>query len=54
MKGVKHLAYVKSPLASLCFLCSSVKNLVKVTMSVLIFSWDTAIDSPFVCAMILR
>lgn len=34
-------AYVKSPVASLCLTCSSVKNLVRVTMSVLIFSWPT-------------
>jgi len=31
-------AHVKSPVASLCFVCSSVKNLVSVMMSVLIFS----------------
>ncbi len=29
---------MKSPVASLCFACSSVKNLVNVTISVLIFS----------------
>ena len=30
--------YVKSPVASLCFACSSVRNRVRVTMSVFIFS----------------
>lgn len=30
--------YVKSPVASLCFTCSSVRKRVRVTMSVLIFS----------------
>ena len=30
--------YVKSPVASLCFACSSVRNLVRVMMSVWIFS----------------
>ena len=34
--------YVKSPVASLCFVCSSVRNLVSVTMSVLIDSEPTA------------
>lgn len=33
--------YVKSPVASGTFACSSVKNLVKVIMSVLMFSWPT-------------
>jgi hypothetical protein len=32
-------SYVKSPLASLCFACSSVRNRVRVTMSVLTFSF---------------
>ena len=31
-------AYVKSPVASLCLACSSVRNRVKVTMCVLTFS----------------
>ena len=44
-------AYVKSPVASLCLVCSSVRNRVRVTMSVLIFSWATGTISPFVCAM---
>lgn len=39
--------YVKSPVASLCFVCSSVKNLVSVTMSVLMLSLPTAPPSPF-------
>lgn len=30
--------YVKSPVASLCFTCSSVRKRVRVTISVLIFS----------------
>ena len=33
--------HVKSPVASLCFACSSVRNLVRVMMSVLICSWPT-------------
>ena len=33
--------YVKSPVASLCFACSSVRNRVKVMMSVLMASWPT-------------
>jgi hypothetical protein len=39
-------AYVKSPVASLCFACSSVRNLVRVTMSVLTCSCWTPF--PFV------
>ena len=39
---------MKSPVASLCLDCSSVKNRVRVTMSVLIFSWATGGVSPFV------
>lgn len=38
--------YVKSPVASLCFACSSVRNLVKVTMSVLICSFWTPLPLP--------
>lgn len=33
--------YVKSPLASLCFICSSLRKRVRVMMSVLMFSWPT-------------
>lgn len=33
--------YVKSPVASGALTCCSVKNLVRVTMSVLMFSWPT-------------
>ena len=40
-------ACVKSPVASLCLDCSSVRNRVRVTMSVLIFSWATGAASPF-------
>lgn len=40
------MPHVKSPVASLCFDCSSVRNLVRVTMSVLIFSVE-----PLVAAM---
>ena len=36
--GVLDSTYVKSPVASLCFACSSVRKRVRVTMSVLIFS----------------
>ena len=47
---------MKSPVASLCFVCSSVRNLVSVIMSVLIFSWPTApgpsLLAPFVVAML--
>ncbi len=32
-------AYVKSPVASGCLVCSSVRKRVRVTMSVLILSW---------------
>jgi len=39
---------VKSPVASLCFVCSSVRNLVRVTMSMLTFSACTGGISPFV------
>ena len=37
---------VKSPVASLCFVCSSVRKRVSVTISVLIFSWATGAVSP--------
>jgi hypothetical protein len=37
---------VKSPVASLCFVCSSVRNRVRVTMSVLIFSTEGG-SAPF-------
>lgn len=40
-------AYVKSPVASLCLACSSVRKRVSVTILVLIFSWDTGGRSPF-------
>ena len=39
--AVCKLTYVKSPVASLCLNCSSVRKRVRVTMSVLIFSWAT-------------
>lgn len=39
------VTYVKSPVASLCFACSSVRNLVSVTISVLTFSWLAAISN---------
>ena len=39
---------VKSPVASLCLVCSSVRNRVRVTMSRLIFSWATGGISPLV------
>lgn len=35
--------YVKSPDASLCLTCSSFKNRVRVTMSVLMASWPTPV-----------
>jgi hypothetical protein len=41
--------YVKSPVASLCLACSSVRKRVRVTMSVLTFSFWTAV--PFVAMM---
>ena len=44
--------YVKSPVASLCLDCSSVRKRVRVTMSVFIFSCATGMLSPFACAMI--
>lgn len=34
------VTYVKSPVASVCFTCSSVRKRVSVTISVLIFSVD--------------
>ena len=40
--------YVKSPVASLCLVCSSVRKRVRVMMSVLIFSWPTGPPSPLV------
>ena len=40
------ITYVKSPVASLCFVCSSVRKRVRVTISVLIFSWPTGPPSP--------
>ena len=48
--GMEIQAYVKSPVASLCLACSSVKKRVRVTMSVLTFSFW--IGSPF-CAMVI-
>ena len=50
--ALEGFAYVKSPVASLCFLCSSVRNRVSVTMSVLIFSRAKASASPLACAMV--
>ena len=41
--------YVKSPVASLCFDCSSVRKRVSVTISVLIFSWATGAAPPLFC-----
>jgi hypothetical protein len=38
MRILQKVTDVKSPVASLCFVCSSVKNLVRVMMSKLIFS----------------
>ena len=50
-------SYVKSPVASLCLVCSSVRKRVRVTMSVLIFSWPTGppspLDVPFVEDMLV-
>lgn len=43
-------SYVKSPVASLCFACSSVRKRVRVTMSVLIFSVWTPFPFPFALA----
>jgi hypothetical protein len=40
-------SYVKSPVASLCLICSSVRNRVRVTMLVLIFSMTGGVTSPF-------
>lgn len=37
---------MKSPVASLCLVCSSVRKRVSVTISVLIFSWATGAISP--------
>lgn len=39
---------MKSPVASLCFACSSVRKRVRVTMSVLIFSGVMGACAPFV------
>jgi len=38
---------VKSPVASLCLICSSVRNRVSVTMLVLTFSITGGVTSPF-------
>lgn len=38
--GTGLVTYVKSPVASVCFTCSSVRKRVRVTISVLIFSVD--------------
>jgi hypothetical protein len=43
---------VKSPVASLCFVCSSVRNLVSVIISVLIFSEPTAPASPLLSSFV--
>jgi len=55
MQGVEGpgdgMAYVKSPVASLCFDCSSVRKRVSVTISVLIFSCAAARLSPFAWAI---
>lgn len=40
-------SHVKSPVASLCLICSSVRNRVRVTMLVLIFSIIGGVTSPF-------
>lgn len=48
----RHGTYVKSPVASLCLVCSSVRNLVRVMMSVLIASWGD--ESPFPLPAMLR
>lgn len=45
--------YVKSPVASLCFTCSSVRNRVRVTMLVLTFSVSSW-PLPFVVTMVAR
>lgn len=45
--------YVKSPVASLCFACSSVRNLVRVTISVLIFSVCTPLPLPLLFAAMM-
>ena len=39
-------SHVKSPVASLCLICSSVRNRVRVTMFVLIFSIMGGVASP--------
>lgn len=44
--------YVKSPVASLCLTCSSLRYLVKVTMSVLIFSCAAG-GGPFDMVLVL-
>ena len=43
---------MKSPVASLCFVCSSVRNLVSVIISVLIFSEPTALASPLLSSFV--
>ena len=43
---------MKSPVASLCLVCSSVRKRVNVTMSVLIFSSVTEVTLPFVAAIV--
>lgn len=43
---------MKSPVASLCFVCSSVRNLVSVIISVLIFSEPTALASPLLLSFV--
>ena len=45
-KGMKGTTHVKSPVASLCFDCSSVRKRVRVTISVFIFSPPTGATSP--------
>jgi len=47
-RGKRRKSYVKSPVASLCFACSSVRKRVRVTMSVLIFSGVMGACPPFV------
>lgn len=46
-------SYVKSPVASLCFACSSVRNLVSVTMSVLIFSVGSPPFAPLLAILLV-
>jgi hypothetical protein len=58
MRVLQKETNVKSPVASLCFVCSSVKNLVRVMMSKLIFSVPVPVlasplpfEAPFVAML---